>query len=334
MLSSLMQNVVLIIFLPLNIANLIIFLREGLGVVRLPAVDGKKLSPEELKNKTTALARFFQPKGVLGCYLSHHHFWQVVVDSKLPMAVILEDDVQLTSGFEEKLRRLVREMDDVLGQDWDVVLLGAIGRVHPEGRDTYSSRFFSTYIGGNRRLKRVSPRLYIPIRPAGTHAYMISQEGARKLLSLCAKATFHVDLDAWRHPSLRLYMSDPMLVHQTFQDTSLTELPASIVPSLPVPLPLPNLPSALSLRKLDDWTRDPITKQPWSHVLAEPLLQVTPYGPVITVQRYLIIVTALTVSSSLFSHLGWVWMGRALMGSMVGFVVAIRGIIWLLMNWR
>ncbi|RYY69977.1 hypothetical protein EON63_23060 [archaeon] len=170
--------------------------------------------------------RFFQPKGVLGCYLSHHHFWQVVADSHLSHAVILEDDVQLAGGFENKLKGLVKEMDEVLGKDWDVVLLGAIGecfvfldcvcditiyihvrthikliltptnthththtnihtnihtlaqthvrihtqhlhihthththththanvlsgRVHPEGRDTFSSRFFSTYIGNH-----------------------------------------------------------------------------------------------------------------------------------------------------------------------------------------
>lgn len=29
----------------------------------------------------------------------------------------------------------------------------------------------------------------------GTHAYMVSNAGARKLLALCSRATFHVDLD-------------------------------------------------------------------------------------------------------------------------------------------
>jgi hypothetical protein len=29
----------------------------------------------------------------------------------------------------------------------------------------------------------------------GTHAYLVTYEGARKLLALCPKATFHVDLD-------------------------------------------------------------------------------------------------------------------------------------------
>ena len=29
----------------------------------------------------------------------------------------------------------------------------------------------------------------------GTHAYMVTYEGAKKLLALCPKATYHVDLD-------------------------------------------------------------------------------------------------------------------------------------------
>ncbi len=35
-------------------------------------------------------------------------------------------------------------------------------------------------------------------------AYIVSYEGAKKLLKLCNRATFHVDLDAWRHSSLKV----------------------------------------------------------------------------------------------------------------------------------
>ena len=58
----------------------------------------------------------------------------------------------------------------------------------------------------------------------GTHAYMISQAGARKLLQLCPKAVFHVDLDAWRHPSLVIRMFNPMLAYQTFEHSTLADM--------------------------------------------------------------------------------------------------------------
>ena len=35
----------------------------------------------------------------------------------------------------------------------------------------------------------------------GTHAYMVSKEGAQKLLGLCTKAVFHVDLDVSEVPN-------------------------------------------------------------------------------------------------------------------------------------
>ena len=44
--------------------------------------------------------------------------------------------------------------------------IGAIGRVHPEGKDGLGTRLFSTYIGGTRPLKRISEHVYQPRRPA------------------------------------------------------------------------------------------------------------------------------------------------------------------------
>ena len=75
-----------------------------------------------------------------------------------------------------------------------------------------------------RPLKIINDYRYQPRRPAGTHAYMVSNKGARKLLELCKKASYHVDLDAWRHPELDITMFQPMLAYQTFEHTSLTDV--------------------------------------------------------------------------------------------------------------
>eukprot|EP00981_Chlorochromonas_danica_P009633 scaffold2798_cov160-Ochromonas_danica.AAC.2 len=239
--------------------------KQGLEVTRLPAVDGKNLPSSTLAKETTMLARMFQPKGVLGCYLSHRKFWQLVVDSNLTEAIVFEDDIQLVDNFREKLLENLRDLNR--SEKFDVILLGAIGRVHPDGKDSYSSRIFSSYIGGNRHLKRISASLYEPIRPAGTHAYMVSREGAQKLLSLCPKATYHVDLD-------------------------------------------------------------------WSHVLAEPLLQLSPVGPVLTVQRYCTIVFSCIVVSGVCELFGRHGIAKTMIQGMVSFAVTVRALIWLLMNWK
>ena len=57
----------------------------GLTVQRFDAIDGRELSIEELKKVSTSLAMFLQPRGVLGCYLSHRAFWQVNERTKTNM---------------------------------------------------------------------------------------------------------------------------------------------------------------------------------------------------------------------------------------------------------
>jgi hypothetical protein len=218
-------------------------------------------------------------------------------------------------------------------------------------------------------LKRLSASLYEPIRPAGTHAYLVSFQGAQKLLQLCPKATYHVDLDAWRHSSLVLRMFDPMLVYQTFEDTTLTDLSPSTAystsPATASPSPasswathdgsasspgtttsvVPGSASSVVRSKLiqpswqrvqawNRWTADPTTKQPWSHVLAEPLLQLTPLGPVLTVQRYVLIVSTCVLSSGLLQIWGKPQVARMVLQGMMSFAVTIRALIWLLMNWK
>jgi hypothetical protein len=102
---------------------------------RLSAVDGRALSVEELRNQSTKLAMYLQPRGVIGCYLSHRRFWQLVVDQRLPRAIVLEDDIVLVEGFTDKLRTNLQAADEEQAQEqgeadgdaYDVLFLGAIG---------------------------------------------------------------------------------------------------------------------------------------------------------------------------------------------------------------
>ena len=118
----------------------------GLEVQRFPAVDGRLLSKEELLRESTKIATFFQPRGVIGCYLSHKRFWKMIVDNDLPAAIVFEDDVELVDGFKEKLQYNLERLtaEDSKSQEYDVIMLGAIGRAHPQGQDAIGSLFSLT----------------------------------------------------------------------------------------------------------------------------------------------------------------------------------------------
>lgn len=46
----------------------------------------------------------------------------------------------------------------------------------------------------------------------------------------------------------------------------------------------------------------------WSHVLAEPLIQIGPGGPVITVERHCLVLGAGCVVAGLLQQQGYVWL--------------------------
>lgn len=107
---------------------------------RLPAVDGRTLSTEQLLEHATKLAVFLQPKGVLGCYLSHQRFWKLVVQQRLERAIVLEDDVKLVEGFRDKL--VVNLQAAGPSEDFDVLFLGAIG----DALLTFNVEIFVAYL--------------------------------------------------------------------------------------------------------------------------------------------------------------------------------------------
>jgi len=308
--------------------------KAGLTVNRFPAVDGKELSDEELMIESNRMAMFLQPRGVIGCYLSHKRFWQMVVDKDLDYAIIFEDDVELVSDFKRKLEDNWKNLNHQIKSTFDVLMLGAIGMVHPEGKDGLGLHLFSAYIGGKRKRIHLTENVIQPSRPAGTHAYMVSNKGARKLLELCKRATFHVDLDAWRHPDLNLYMFNPMLAFQTFAHTSLTEIePAKNRYRGPRRIIFDFISNTRLMKKIDEWAIEPYTHQPWSHVFGEPMLQIAG-GPVLTVQRHFVIVTTGVVTSTILHQFGLKQMAKVAFSSTVTFIVAVRGLIYLLMNWK
>jgi hypothetical protein len=71
-----------------------------------------------------------------------------------------------------------------------------------------------------------------------------------------------------------------------------------------------------------------------SHVLEEPLLQLTSVGPVITVERHLLVQLACVLAASVSHLLRLNQLRNALLASSVLFMAAVRSVIWLLMHWK
>lgn len=191
------------------------FAREGLAVERISAVDGAALSEDDLVRDCTRAGRWFCTRGMIGCFLSHRHLWERVVREEVPAVIIFEDDVRLAPSFKANVQQALAE----LPPDWDVCLLGAVGNINPDA-EWFFMLLFSFMVGGGRpspgQTRRVSSNLFVPLRPAGTHAYVLSLSGARKLLAQLPRARYHVDLAAWGLPELRLFGAASLPAKQAF----------------------------------------------------------------------------------------------------------------------
>lgn len=195
----------------------------GVTPQRFSAVDGKSLTVAELQANTTTVARRFLTRGIVGCFLSHRAQWQrTAADESEPCQIIMEDDVVLADDFVAQTRAMLEQLDacpETQNYQWDVLLLGALGSVHPHGHYGWN-RIASYMAGGQRRTRQVTANIHVPRRPMGMHCYVLTQRGARKLLAQANRVSGHVDVVAWGLRNLTILSGHPMLAHQAMATPS------------------------------------------------------------------------------------------------------------------
>lgn len=160
---------------------------HGVSFSRLPAVHGKSLSRAERRRLSSAWGVHLLPSSVIGCFASHRKAWELVVRRGVASCLILEDDADLVPDFVPLLRRWWREVP----RDFDLVAVGNFANV---GDTPRWHELLHTALNGGGSSVRVSEHVYRPSLLMGTHAYIVSLEGARKLLSLLPRADGHVDI--------------------------------------------------------------------------------------------------------------------------------------------
>ena len=136
----------------------------GLEFKIIEAVDGVQLADSEctslLANGVTYI------RGVIGCYLSHIRLYEKIIQENLPVALVLEDDARLNPDIVLAIRKGI----DYLDFDYCLLDCDDVSETTPvfydlDTRQTLTSGFpvYETNVG-----------------PALLHAYLITNEGAKK----------------------------------------------------------------------------------------------------------------------------------------------------------
>lgn len=194
--------------------------RRG-SIARYPAIDGRNLGKVELRENVTLLSRLFCTRGTIGCYLSHRNVWMKICQEQHPYQVVCEDDILVSDNFMDRIKTIMSELqnNDETRDDWDVLLLGAFGAVHPDRK--HGVFHLLAFAGGRtRKARRVSQHVHVPHRPFGAHCYILSKRGAAKLARSAYIANGHLDVTAWGLKRLNLFCVDPLLAYQDMSSPS------------------------------------------------------------------------------------------------------------------
>lgn len=151
----------------------------GLTLEFIDAVAGTDLTDQELNSfydaskAIIAIGRVMSLSEV-GCALSHRKIYRHMIDHKIPIAVVFEDDIDLIDNFNEVLSELLD-----YPSDWGLLLLGS-----------HIANSHSTDVKTNVWKRQKVSKNYTVAIPAemafGTYGYIVTLEAAKSLLELTA----------------------------------------------------------------------------------------------------------------------------------------------------
>jgi glycosyl transferase family 25 len=183
----------------------------------IKGVDGKKVSKYETKEAVSAFYNEFGPKSAIGCAMSHMNVYKKIVEGDDEYSVIFEDDVVLKDiNATDTIEKIVKEAPG----NFDIIYLGC-----------FDSEFFKNVmglLGMTTKEERISENLVRPAIALGTHAYVVSKQGAAKLLKeLYGKVHNHIDYCIqylYKSGKLNNYEMTPRIAFQTSTDTGVSSM--------------------------------------------------------------------------------------------------------------
>lgn len=175
---------------------------NGPKIERIPAVDGSIMDKGELikQNKITPLCYNICSAGMIGCWLSHLKIWKKIVNEKIPLSVVIEDDAEFPTDYKNKIKNLM----PFIPENADIVLLGcAAGCRESEDLNLLEKSLGLLY--KPRDFATINQEIIIPRMFIGSYAYLITFQGAQKCINLFSKAHYHIDHEISRNPNINLY---------------------------------------------------------------------------------------------------------------------------------
>jgi glycosyl transferase family 25 len=152
---------------------------------RFNAIKGKNVLKDE---RLTDYCNTFCTDGMKGCALSHRSIWEYMVEHNLQNVFIFEDDAVIDKNFSRDFQHVWNH----LPKDYDIVYFGCLFGCSD---NSVTNSVFKKVAGIDT--EEINEFVQSSNGSVGTHAYMISLEGAKKFIN--KPINFHIDTQilAW-----------------------------------------------------------------------------------------------------------------------------------------
>lgn len=170
------------------------------------AVDGKNLTDVQSKMMNDYIMPETLNRGQIGCFLSHLSLWKNIVDKNIPHTLILEDDILVNGPINLLLPKLCKV------EGYDILYLGHY--FEPSKGDLVG------YVG--------KYAIHNSTQPYCTHAYIITNEGAKKMIEYMNKNKSNMPIDnlmikLYHEGKIKSMSIYPTIVDQNGSESTINE---------------------------------------------------------------------------------------------------------------
>ena len=169
---------------------------------RYSAIYAAKANKYELNTYTTTIGKIIASKTMIGCGISHINIWKKIVKEKINTSLIVEDDFILVDDFLNKFNRIINKAPE----KYDILFLTS-GQLHNK----------------DLKFRDINEYFYKQIFISQTVGYIITLEGAEKILKYINKVSYHIDLEIFMtslFTDLNVISVKERLIYQTFETSN------------------------------------------------------------------------------------------------------------------
>lgn len=209
----------------------------GLTPILVNGVNGQLLSNDEINNNSSYLCSKLCTKSTIGIAMAHIKVWEQFIQSNDNYGIVFEDDVIFTPNFKYNLDIILHNLES----DSDIVYLGCLGcsnSINLFSVFGYMSNILNINNNTNTNTNIDTNNNYLnkSLVSFATHGYIISKNGAKKLIKLIkGHISNHLDFQIQqliKDKLINSYVVNNLLVYQTSTDNLVSSNSANTHPLL------------------------------------------------------------------------------------------------------